>query len=503
MSRQELLGLLTTIRVNGHRVKFIFTSRPHVPCWKGAGVVQISLREDSVETDITAYINAEIRELNFPDDLSAQVRETLIRGAKGLFLWVSLILNDLKNSKITKPEIIKSKLKTLPRTFPDAYINILRKIPKENQEGARNILQWVVCAKRPLDLQELTIATALRTGVTSIAEIEDDMEQDMRSFIPRIFGPMLQIRENTVHLVHESVRDFLLRPAMANNENDPLCAFFELSPAKSHQTLAKHCLTYLFFDECASEAGREIDLGWSGMPPLMSYAIVHWPEHASQSYLEGVDDLELSKMYAKLAKSPRKLVRSPTRLAITRATATPSQASSLVHWTRVSRPNRYGSTTANRLNIQTTPLHLAAELGLYPLVKELLECGADVNRQASKYGTPLAAAAFTGNEAISKLLLEYGADSNMQGGEYCTDHNGTDVTHHARVPVRWFSASRWGLSVVPRENLERSQQSRLRTLPPSGVTRSSRTPPPLANRSVSSSRSKKRPYLYDRYSMAF
>jgi hypothetical protein len=68
--------------------------------------------------------------------------------------------------------------------------------------------------------------------------------------------------------------------------------------------------------------------------------------------------------------------------------------------------------------LETTPLDIAASLGLVVFVEDLVEVGADVNAQGGLYGNALQAAAQYGNEAVLRLLIEKGTDVNAQGGHY-------------------------------------------------------------------------------------
>jgi hypothetical protein len=160
-----------------------------------------------------------------------------------MFLWVSLILDDLKNSNTTKPRIIREKLRALPPTLPDVYKDILRKIKPENIPAANTILQWVVWAVRPLSLQELAVATAIKPHYTSLSSMQDEMELDMKMVLRSIFGPLIKVDANdTIHLVHQSARDFL-RSDYAHE----FLANWHLSSAESNLQLAIGCLVYLLF----------------------------------------------------------------------------------------------------------------------------------------------------------------------------------------------------------------------------------------------------------------
>ncbi|RDW58861.1 hypothetical protein BP6252_13337 [Coleophoma cylindrospora] len=79
-------------------------------------------------------------------------------------------------------------------------------------------------------------------------------------------------------------------------------------------------------------------------------------------------------------------------------------------------PNAAGPTPSKYRN----PLQAAASSGNEPVVRLLLEKGAEVNAQGGQYGNALqaAAAAFGDNEAVVRLLLEKGAEVNAQGGEF-------------------------------------------------------------------------------------
>jgi ankyrin repeat protein len=62
---------------------------------------------------------------------------------------------------------------------------------------------------------------------------------------------------------------------------------------------------------------------------------------------------------------------------------------------------------------QQAPLHLAVRMKNIPMIRLLLEKGADVNAKDEGGKTPLCLAIYTENNEIVKLLLSYGADPNV------------------------------------------------------------------------------------------
>ena len=300
-------------------VKFIITSRPHIPIASHlTDVIRLPLVAENLKIDIAAFVEAKVlKELQLVGSLGEEVQKALIDGANGMFLWVSLILNDLKNSSNTTPRAIRNTLKKLPPDLPGVYINIMRKIRKEDETAAQLILRWVVWALRPLRLQELTIAIAILPRHTSMSSMEDDMHLDMRRVLRIVFGPMLRIEDDdTVHLVHQSAKDFLVSMNTPNQGGvySDLLHTFALSSAKSNLQLVTSCLAYLSFDECEDgpvtgeyKLDKNVRKNMKILKcklPFLDYAATHWSEHARQA--DRSDDQILFRTFQKLADSRQK-----------------------------------------------------------------------------------------------------------------------------------------------------------------------------------------------------
>jgi hypothetical protein len=149
---------LHDINLIGKRIKIIITSRPQIPIKHYFSTVVEILLDSNNQNDISNYVNASVSELekrNFPAELREEIRDELIKGSNGMFLWVDLILYDLKTSSQTSGNAVRRMLKTLPTSLIDLYRKILLAIEPEDLETANNIHRWVVWAERPLTLEEL------------------------------------------------------------------------------------------------------------------------------------------------------------------------------------------------------------------------------------------------------------------------------------------------------------------------------------------------------------
>jgi hypothetical protein len=276
-------------------VKIILTSRPHILVTSYlTEIIEMPLAVENLKSDITAFVHAEVHiQPQFTGSLGEEVREALIHGANGVFLWVSLILEDLKRSTNTTPRAIRKELSTLPSDLAGVYIHILSKIRMEDQTTSQSILQWVVWSIRPLTLQELTIAIAILPKHTSMYSMQDDMQTDLRQVLGLIFGPLLRIDDdNIVHLVHQSAKEFLRGMNITTKMGLSLPAVVT-SPAESNMQMAVSCLTYLCFRECEhgpvagkflwdDDVRQNIEILQHKLP-FLDYAATYWPEHSRQA----------------------------------------------------------------------------------------------------------------------------------------------------------------------------------------------------------------------------
>jgi ankyrin repeat protein len=400
-ARQNLLDRFRSLpRDNsiGNRIKIIITSRPHIEVASDIpDVITIPLDNSNLKKDIADFVTTEASKLaQFPEALQEEIRLALIDGADGMFLWVSLIIDDLQKSTTTRPRIIREKLKSLPKTLPGLYNDILLKIRPEDQEYATTILRWVVWAVRPLTLQELTIAIAIRPDDTSMSSLEDEMELDLSKVLRLLFGPMISIRGDEVHLVHQSAKDFLQSAELPEGSSHDHSAFRScLRPTESNLQLTVRCLTYLSFDEF--EVGPVNARHYWEKPEtllregrFLEYAATHWSEHMTQINQEMQGKHDLRTAFSKFAGSSRKMNLAYQIFVFSR----------------------------HEDFMAATSLQIAARLGFFVFVKNIMDGGADVNTEGGEYGNALQAAALGGNEAVIRLLVANGANVNAQGGRY-------------------------------------------------------------------------------------
>jgi ankyrin repeat protein len=391
-------------------------------------VIKLSLEAYNGK-DISDYVHSSVDELEkrtFPIHLRNEIKKALIEGSNGMFLWVFLILFDLKTSTDSSPFAIRKKLKSLPEDLPNLYNRILLNINVDDVEAANNILRWVVWAKRPLSLQELKIAVAIRPEQTSMSKISETMRCDLETDLYSILGPLIDIRDGLVYLVHQSAKAYL------KNMKPIACNAISALSDESNLYISTCCLAYLSFDEFHHEpvdhGSFSTNKGLTEIRrrceefPFLLYCGMHWHYHVRQ-----LDE---------------KLHATPLLLNMFLRLATSKQKFNLWHEIYNSSKNRFfrymdpfeitinfglicflqalldnEGSVESRVNADETPLLMAIEHGNDTIVRYLVDNGADVNAQGGRYGNPLQAAA-TEDAGIVRYLVENGASVNARDGLY-------------------------------------------------------------------------------------
>ena len=118
-------------------------------------------------------------ELDLAPDIAHSVTEYIAGKAQGVFVWVYLVreaLLEYARKGYTRNQIVEF-LKSLPTELEGNYERILRGLEegkKEDVEVGQKILQFVLFAYRPLGLDELQQALAIRDSLDSEFSYSDE-----------------------------------------------------------------------------------------------------------------------------------------------------------------------------------------------------------------------------------------------------------------------------------------------------------------------------------------
>lgn len=213
---------------------------------------KIDMNPTLLNQDIEAFINDEIAKseiLSLPE-LREDISQTLKYKSDGMFLWVRLMVDDLKRSS-SKSEL-KERLQNLPRGLEEAYqlvfLRLSQKLDKFELRLAQNVLAFMTVSCRSLRFDELRYAHALhcRSLETVAQPVEEYLLLQPPQRIIDITGGLVSITDGFLRLIHSSVREFLVRPEDRwIREHDRAVIDFRIDVAQTHRSFGWLCLDYM------------------------------------------------------------------------------------------------------------------------------------------------------------------------------------------------------------------------------------------------------------------
>ena len=360
------------------------------------------------------------------------------------------------------PSSVRHFLDELPESLDETYDRILREIKKPNRNHARHLLQCLVVAIRPLEVEELAEVLAIDfNDAEDIPKLNtswrwEDQERALLTSCSSLINIVDTGRSRVVQFSHFSVKEYLTSARLATSSQDVSRYHISLNPA--HTILAQACVSVLLQIGDAEQDDVED-------APLAGYAAEYWVRHAQfedvasrikgMNYLFDLDkpyfaawrrlhDIDISPSsrssfyvftpftksdactslyYAAVCGFPdlveRLMVKHPQDVnAISGYYMTPAVvALAGRHFELAQVLHLNGSSVVPRGYSNNTPLHAAAYDGDLEMVRVLLEYEINVDVQNDAGCTPLDFASRDGHRDDSRvvqLLIEHGADPNTR-----------------------------------------------------------------------------------------
>lgn len=156
-----------------------------------------------VSEAIADYISSSIQSLDcLKDDevLSSKVRDHLQKHAEGTFLWIHLVIQQLRNENRWN---VEQALKEMPDGLDKLYKQMLTQVRdlKRDSKLCLELLSTVNLAQRPLHILELGFLSGLPNYIS----------RDIKSVrtLIRMCGSFLTIKGKQVFIIHQSAKDYL------------------------------------------------------------------------------------------------------------------------------------------------------------------------------------------------------------------------------------------------------------------------------------------------------
>jgi hypothetical protein len=215
-----------------------------------------------------------------------KTKAKLVERANGTFLWAGFAIKQLIT---TRPPYVEEMLKKLPKRLDALYDRILVQIEETHKETQQKqittLIRWVMVAARPMSLAEMS-------SIIPIEKREGFRNDTIIKGLVADCKGLLVIADETVSLMHQSVKDFLVaQDSSASASRNLFCVKENLA----HEEVARTCISYL---QCGSLAnGPVLEREFAHIVParevsfpLLSYSILNWPTHARLSEQDIFDD---------------------------------------------------------------------------------------------------------------------------------------------------------------------------------------------------------------------
>lgn len=219
----------------------------------------------------------------------------------GMFLYASLVLDDLKGNRISSISAIDTTLAKLPRGLFDSYKQNLE-VPRNSMKGPEAFC-WIFCSNPAMTWHELKSAIAIGDlGYDENEIIDDSCEAFIEHSCGRLvetFGP-----SDSFRFIHPTVKDFLVDRLDSDGPG------VDIGIAKAHSLVARKLLSFLeypdlpFFSSSVDANPEEIITAYNLQTGrgLYSFATFNWYRHLKEC--DKNEDADLEELVMGFLASP-------------------------------------------------------------------------------------------------------------------------------------------------------------------------------------------------------
>lgn len=416
--------------------RLLLISRDEIEIRRGlvtmSNLSQIRISPQDVSAD-TEVLSRNILDAKLPNK-STEVRQDLANRMKercgGQFLWLTMQENSLRKG-MTKKELdlaIDETPSGLGFIY-DRNWNRLNGLRPWDKNRAFCVLRWATFSVRPLTVSQMAEALLIDEDCDEYPkdDVPDDMDAYLESEILGLCSPLIEVSQESSHqptngqiiqVAHFSIKQYLIAhlPVRDLGMNETLRLSNE---TKQHALLAQLCLRYIrtpsvwdgeldesagsflasFRDYAANEWHTHTALGETAINSHTSDLVLEFMNerfptwHNWRSY---VDEAGAFPVVIGWKTAPME----PLYYAVHRGlTAIASQIIEIQYGAK-----RYSSSGSR------STLHLASADGNVPLVKAILDAGADIDIREHGGMTALHVAALHGRLEVAQMLIQRGAN---------------------------------------------------------------------------------------------
>jgi len=234
--------------------------------------------------EIRAYLKAEMSRWNairpLPTELERLMEEQLLAGCQGMFLWLSLQIEDIcprYTQELRSDAEILDILGNLPKDLPGAFDKALSRIT--NGKQGSKVFKLVASAEPAMNMDELRVASNVEPGNTSWDN--STLIGTGKGLISAYGGSLLDIDEEDlrVRFIHYSVLLHLTTPP-----SNTKTGIFHFDLLEAEMMLGAVCVTYLSYDIFENHISKAQKTSFAQVPGVTARSVM-----PSEAFRKGVN----------------------------------------------------------------------------------------------------------------------------------------------------------------------------------------------------------------------
>ncbi|KIW92815.1 uncharacterized protein Z519_06664 [Cladophialophora bantiana CBS 173.52] len=235
------------------RIKLIISGQPLISrAWKigdeslSQFYIDMEERPEGLVGDLQRFVDYKVEDLVYnaicSEALGEQLKRKLYTLAENSFLWLSVVLEDLKQGLNYRDADVQRVLTTIPSNLKDSYTKHLPPVSESQLPRLRCYLQLLVACARPFTLSEVDVFTTLydRQSTECISPVDGAL---VLNSLRRALGPLVKFPDGKVQFIHSTVKGYFL--ALQSEPDHLLHKTHGVDLDTAHLLLAKACIQNL------------------------------------------------------------------------------------------------------------------------------------------------------------------------------------------------------------------------------------------------------------------
>ncbi|PYH77441.1 hypothetical protein BO82DRAFT_406191 [Aspergillus uvarum CBS 121591] len=373
----------------GVNLRICLASRHYPQLSIERGIKMILEHQQDHQGDLRKYVEVKLKGGKLK--MIQEIKEEICARAAGVFLWVTLVVRSLNDAFATgKVHAVRQRLDEIPDGLDELFADMLTRDTHDIKDLIL-CLQLILFAHRRLSRDELYFAVMFANFDVVKRDGEVHTDSIIENFILNVSKGLVETtrgKSRTVHFIHESVRDFLLRrDGFSRLQAGPR----KHSVGDVHSHLAQLCFRYM---------GQFKSVAADDIPRLHAYrrtAKRKYKETEAPFLEYAIHSLLPHSNAAEGAGSPQAVFLQSFALSFHEFKA--------IH-------NALEPYHARRHKPKVTVLYILAELNLDHLVRLELERTPQEWIEMGRYHSPMGAAVYAGNVRSIRALLGCGTTAD-------------------------------------------------------------------------------------------